>query len=272
MSQSEMIKILLKKLGQRFSSSLNIELSSVHGESVQDESVDSEEVFKWFLASILFGARISETIVVNTYKQFEKEKVLSAEKILTTGWDGLVRILDDGGYVRYDFKTATKLLEIMGALKELYQGDLNKLHLEAKDSSDLESRLKNLGKGIGDVTVNIFLRELRGRWQKADPLPSDLVILSARNLGLLQDEPSLRPEPSGSKTGRVLSPPPKAGFSTKIRSKKEILNELKSVYQKNKIKGKSFVDFEAALLRLGKDFCRKEKCEICVVKNFCKSR
>jgi endonuclease III len=233
MSQGEMIKILVKELGQKFSSSLNIELSS--GES--------EEIFKWFLASILFGARISETIAINTYRQFEKENVLSVQKIIETGWDGLVRILDEGGYVRYDFKTATKLLEIMGALKESYQGDLNKLHLEANDSSDLENRLKNLGKGIGEVTVNIFLRELRDIWHKADPLPSDLVILSARNLRLLP---------------------------SKIKSKKDILNELKSVYQKNKIKGKDFVDFEATLVRLGKDFCRKEKCETCVVKNFCK--
>jgi endonuclease III len=233
MSQSEMIKILLKELGQKFSSSSNIDLSSA----------DSKEVFKWFLASILFGARISETIAINTYRQFEKENVLSAQKIIDTGWDGLVRILDNGGYVRYDFKTATKLLEIMGTLIELYQGNLNKLHLKAKDSSDLENRLKNLGKGIGEVTVNIFLRELRGIWGKADPLPSDLVILSAINLGLL---------------------------SSKTRSKKDVLNELKSVYQKNKVKGKDFVDFEAGLLRLGKDFCRKEKCGMCVVKNFCK--
>jgi hypothetical protein len=28
------------------------------------------------------------------------------------GWDGLVAILDRGGYVCYDYKTATKLLEI----------------------------------------------------------------------------------------------------------------------------------------------------------------
>jgi endonuclease III len=233
MPQNEIVKILLKKLGQKFSSSLNINLSSA----------DSEEVFKWFLASILFGARISETIVINTYKQFEREGVLSAQKILDTGWDGLVRILDNGGYVRYDFKTATKLLEVMGKLKELYHGDLNKLHEQAKDSLDLEDRLKNLGKGIGEVTANIFLRELRGIWQKADPLPSDLVILSARNLRLI---------------------------SSKRKSKKEILNELKKIYQKNRIKGKDFVDFEAALLRLGKDFCRKEKCEMCVAKNFCK--
>jgi endonuclease III len=233
MSHGEVIKVLLKNLGQKFSGYLNIELSSGN----------SGEIFKWFLASILFGARISETIVINTYKQFEKENVLSAQKIIDTGWDGLVRILDNGGYVRYDFKTATKLLEIMGTLKELYQGDLNKLHGEAKDSSDLEKRLKNLGKGIGDVTVNIFSRELRGIWQKADPLPSDLVILSARNLRLISSKP---------------------------KSKKEILNELRILYQKNKVKGKDFVDLEAALLRLGKDFCRKERCKMCVVGNFCK--
>lgn len=233
MSQSEMIKVLLKNLGQKFSSSLNIDLSSA----------DSKEVFKWFLASILFGARISETIAINTYRQFEKENVLSAQRIIDTGWDGLVRILDNGGYVRYDFKTATKLLEIMGTLIELYQGNLNKLHLKAKDSSDLENRLQSLGRGIGEVTVNIFLRELRGIWGKADPLPSGLVILSARNLGLI---------------------------SSKIKSKRNISNELRSVYQKKKVKGKGFVDFEAASLRLGKDFCRKEKCNICVVKDFCK--
>ena len=38
--------------------------------------------------------------------------VLSPSKILETGWDGLVEILDEGGYTRYDFKTATKILEI----------------------------------------------------------------------------------------------------------------------------------------------------------------
>ena len=68
-------------------------------------------------------------------------------------------------------------------LQERYAGDLNLLHQEAIDKRDLESRLMEF-KGIGPVTTNIFLRELRGVWEKADPLPSDLVILAARNLGL----------------------------------------------------------------------------------------
>jgi len=40
---------------------------------VEDLGIDQKEPsggFKWFLASILFGARISEKIASNTYKSF----------------------------------------------------------------------------------------------------------------------------------------------------------------------------------------------------------
>jgi hypothetical protein len=192
MNKKRFIQALLKQLGVKFSTSLGIDL----------KYSDSKEVFKWFLASILFGARISETIAVNTYQEFERRKVLSPDSILKTGWDGLVEILDAGGYVRYDFKTATKLLDIMKNLKDRYNGDLNLLHKESKDSRDLEVNLQSLGKGIGEVTTNIFLRELRGVWEKAEPYPSDLVILAARRSGLI---------------------------SSKINSKEKIVEELKSL-------------------------------------------
>ncbi len=118
--------------------------------------------FRWFLASILFGARISEKIAMKTYRTFEKYGIMSPEKILDAGWDELVRILDEGGYVRYDFSTATKLLNIMKELKEKY-GSLEKLYARSKDTPELVERLKEF-KGIGDVTAQIFLRELRGVW------------------------------------------------------------------------------------------------------------
>ncbi len=220
MNKNKFIQALLKNLGGKYSKTLGIRLNNA----------DSKEIFKWFLASILFGARISEKIAVNTYREFEKKKVLSPDALLKTGWEGLVQILDSGGYVRYDFKTATKLLEIMQGVKNKYKGDLNQLHYESKDSKDIEKNLKSLGKGIGEVTVNIFLRELRGIWKKADPHPSDLVILASRKSGLVSSNES---------------------------SKREILNQLKSLWQKYKIKGKDFADFEAALLRLGKDYYRK---------------
>jgi hypothetical protein len=118
--------------------------------------------FQWFLASILFGARISEKIASKTYRAFQEAGIDTPEKILSASWDELVRILDAGGYVRYDFSTATKLINIMLALKERY-GSLEELYQQSSDTKDLENRLKEF-KGIGPVTTQIFLREMRWVW------------------------------------------------------------------------------------------------------------
>jgi len=227
----ETIKKLISALGGKFSKELGIDLS---------QGI-STEIFKWLLASKLFGARIGTNIAIKTYREFERCGVLSPEKILETGWDGLVRILDDGGYARYDFSTATKLLEIMADLTKYYDGDLNKLYQKARNEEELENLLKSLGKGIGDVTVNIFLRELRSVWEKANPVPSELVILAARNLGF-------------------------------ISQTEEPLSALKKVWLAHTIKGKDFSDFEAALLRLGKDFCKRRKCSFCPMGEECRCK
>ena len=230
MDERQLIKDLLDRMGGRFSASLGIDL----------DQGDSREVFKWFLASILYGARISETIASNTYHGFERNGVLSPDSILETGWHGLVEILDAGGYVRYDFKTATKLLEVMRDLKEGYDGDLNRLHAQAEGPRDLEARLMGLGKGIGPTTANIFLRELRDVWGKAEPLPQDLAAMAARNLGLVQ-----------------------------ATERREILGELRAVWEANAIAGKRFSDFESALVRLGKDYCRRMRCATCPMADMC---
>jgi len=210
---------MIERHGQRYSELLGIKLE--HG--------DDEEIFKWFLAAVLFGAPITETSVVKTHKAFEKHDVLTPEKIIKKGWQGLVDILDEGSYTRYDYKTADKLLEVMENLKTKYGGSLKLLHNKAANSLDLEKRLKELGKGIGDVTVSIFLRELRDIWTKADPKPTPLVILAAKNLGIIRSE-----------------------------SPEKARKELRKFWKKNKIEGMAFVNFETALLRLGKDMRRKQ--------------
>jgi endonuclease III len=152
-----------------------------------------------------------------------------------------VQILDDGGYARYDFSTATKLLEIMKTLIRDYDGDLNELHRKARDPRDLEVRLKALGKGIGTVTVNIFLRELRTAWPKARPEPSELVKLAAKNLRLL-------------------------------KGNENVLGALEQIWSDHPIPTKDFCDFEAALIRLGKDYCRPSKWEACPLETSCPCR
>jgi hypothetical protein len=128
------------------------------------KSGNERELFKWFLANLLFGKPIQQEVAKRTYFEFEKEKILSPEEILKAGWDKLVEILDRGHYVRYDFSTATKLLEISKELKQRY-GSLGNLLRQEKNRKDLEMRLQEF-RGIGPVTTRIFLRELK-KWLKS---------------------------------------------------------------------------------------------------------
>ena len=136
---------------------------------------NDKEIFKWFLVSILFGARISEAIAKNTYKIFERYNLLEPRKILKAGWDFLVNpIMREGGYVRYDGKTSTQILRNCETLLQKYRGSLKELHKKAQNSKDLENRLIDFY-GIGPITTNIFLRELRPFWEKANPEPLPIV-------------------------------------------------------------------------------------------------
>jgi endonuclease III len=148
------------------------------------ERKSDEECFKWFLASLLFGGRISETIAARTYKIFEREGLLSPQAISDAGWDFLVHpVMRDGGYVRYDESKSRQILRDCGKLVDDYGGSLNCLHLRAADARDLEQRLTDFY-GVGPVTANIFLRELRPHWPKANPEPLPVVERSAASLGI----------------------------------------------------------------------------------------
>lgn len=142
---------------------------------------EPDDMFKWFLASMLFAKRISADIAKKTYLLFEAEGLTTPDALLRAGWDKLVEVLDAGGYVRYDFSTATNLLETAGALKKC--GGLEHLHAQTKDPRDLEKRLQEF-RGVGPIAANIFLRELRGVWQKAKPRHSKLAQDMGRRLGL----------------------------------------------------------------------------------------
>lgn len=133
------------------------------------------EFFKWFLASLLFGGHISETIAARTYHTLGQHRLLSPKRILDAGWSYLVDpVMREGGYVRYDGRKSTQLLRDCETLLAEYGGSLQRLHAAASDAADLEDRLLDFF-GVGPVTANIFLRELRPFWEKADPDPLPIV-------------------------------------------------------------------------------------------------
>ena len=226
--KNETIEKLMEVSGETYYKVINIDL----------KSEEKSEIFKWFLASLLFGMPIREETAMTTYKFFVLNNVDSCDQILKTPPEEIVKILDMAGYAKYDFVTTKKLLGVAGDLKEKY-GSLSNLYRQSKDEKDLEVRLQEF-KGVGPTTVNIFLREMRDVWD-VDPLPHKFVVEASRNLGLTE------------KTRR-----------------KDVLHDLKKVWKENRMQGKRFSNFEAALLRLGKNYCSRKKCDTCDFKDLCK--
>jgi endonuclease III len=189
---------------------------STYSQELGLDLTNPEDRFKWFLASVLFAKRISSDTARKTFRRFMEEQLTTSDSILSVGWDRLVEVLDSGGYVRYDFSTASNLLEIMKTIKEKY-GDLEGLYNISRDSYDLERRLQEL-KGVGPICINIFLRELRSIWEKAKPKLSPMAISTAQRIGV-----------------------------------------------------KNIELYESAIVRINLEYCKKGKCNVCLIRDYCKN-
>ncbi len=120
------------------------------------------ELFKWFLACLLFGKPIQQEIAERAYARLVAAGLRSPDAVLGAGWDKLVALLDESHYVRYDFSTATKLLDVCRELKQRY-GTMTKLIAQAKRRSELSARLQEF-KHIGPVTARLFTHEVGPIW------------------------------------------------------------------------------------------------------------
>ena len=204
---------LLKEYGELYSDELGIDIR--------------KEPFKWFLASILFGARISTGIAKKTYRAYDQAGLTSPGKLASSDEMTLIKIHGRGGYARYDGITAEYILGVARKLLKDYDGEIRKLDKESQDPRDLEWRLQEF-RGVGSVTAKIFLRELRGIWRNADPEPTAVEVSAAKNLGIL---------------------------TTNV----DALGKLKEFWGDNAVEGYRFRHFEAALVRLGLALRRKKR-------------
>ncbi|WP_028239174.1 HhH-GDP family DNA glycosylase [Stutzerimonas azotifigens] len=123
------------------------------------------ELFKWLLASFLFGKRIQQDIAAEAYRAIvEKHGCDTPKKLHARSWQQIVDMLGEGHYVRYDESTADRLLKLSGKLIDEYDGRVSRIHELAKDRKDLEKRLQAF-EGIGPKTVEIFMREAEKVWR-----------------------------------------------------------------------------------------------------------
>ncbi len=96
-----------------------LERSTLYSEELGIDLAERSDAacFRWFLASLLFGARISETTAKNTFRAFVRHRLTTPSSIIRAGWDFLVNpIMREGGYVRYDGRKSTQVLRDCEAL------------------------------------------------------------------------------------------------------------------------------------------------------------
>jgi hypothetical protein len=136
-----------------------------YSEQLGLDLANSADWFPWFVSASLFAKPIPAATALRTASLLLESGVRSPRRVERTGWEGLVRILDQGGYVRYDFSTADKLLEIARCL-----GDPELFPTLARELSypKVSERLTRI-RGVGPKTVEIFIRELQGHWNSSPP-------------------------------------------------------------------------------------------------------
>lgn len=120
---------------------------------------DEDSLFKWLLASFLFGKRIGQKIAAQTWRVLvEQHGRDTPRKLCNCTHAELVRMLGEGGYARYDESTARRLTQLCTTLIEKYHGGVPGI-VDASESRAGFERLLRQFKGVGPVTVRIFMRE-----------------------------------------------------------------------------------------------------------------
>lgn len=170
---AERAAAVVDRMGGRYSRELGI-----------DVDAGAAEVERWFLASTLFGTRISAAVAGRTFGVLDRAGITRIVDARGFDWDDLVALLDAGGYARYDFRTATRLQELADAVSDRYAGAVGEIGRRFTDPSALVAALDDLP-GWGPVTVGLFLRELRGVWPGAGLPLDERAEEAARHLGLL---------------------------------------------------------------------------------------
>lgn len=175
--RARLARAAVAALGGRYSSSLGIDVDS-----------GDAEVERWFLAATLFGTRIPATVAERTFGVLDGSGLHRVIQVRHIPWEDLVALLDEGGYARYDFRTATRLQDLAEIIGERYDGQVTVISRRFPGYQGLRQALDALP-GWGPVTIQLFLRELRGVWPGAHPPLDQRTATAARHLGLSAADP-----------------------------------------------------------------------------------
>jgi len=168
------VAVLLAQHGRPFASELGIDISRN----------TPSALFRLLCASILFSARIKATVAMKAARVLFAQGWTTAQKLSESTWEQRVRVLNHAGYARYDESTSRMLGETAALLLTAYGGDLRRLRAKAGRQPQEERRLLKEFKGLGNVGVDIFFREVQFVWDELYPFADAKALQAARRLGL----------------------------------------------------------------------------------------
>ena len=118
----------------------------------------AEQLYRWFLASLLFGRNIRQEQAAKTYGVLIDAGMSSPKHFADLDRERLRHALDEGGYDRFDYQMADELHRVMAGVVDTW-GSVHHLVASAADRAEAHDRLVAY-KGVGDVTARIFLDEV----------------------------------------------------------------------------------------------------------------
>jgi hypothetical protein len=137
--------------------------------------------------ALLMSARIRANTAAAASRALFDQGWTTAARMADAAWEDRASTLNRAGYARYDERTSTMLGDTASLVLERYHGDLRRLREQAQHDPVTERRLLKECKGIGDVGVDIFFREVQDAWRELRPFADQRILATARQLGLPGD-------------------------------------------------------------------------------------
>ena len=150
-----------------------------------------QPLYRTLVLACLLSAPMRSSVAVRTARALADAGLRDPRSMLAASWQQRVDALREGGYRRYDERTATQLGD--GALLVLdeWDGDLRQLRRSADgDTRRLRRELQRVP-GLGPTGADIFLREVQRVWPEVAPYLDAKVMQGARRLGLPEDRAEL---------------------------------------------------------------------------------
>ena len=179
--QDRIVATLLEEHGRTYAEQLGIDL----------QGGTPSPLFRWLCAALLMSARIGAATAVDAARALADQGWTTAAKMAEATWEQRTRTLNRAGYARYDESTSRMLGDTAEMLQEKYQGDLRKLRDAAERDPERERALLKECKGIGEVGIDIFMREAQITWPELYPFADKKALEAAAKLGLDEDPHAL---------------------------------------------------------------------------------